>query len=130
MSNVIRLDGDLANYNAQLVTSVADDIPSQSDISQVDGPSQGSAAESFVAHVRTRAQELAAEVASVQTYVRENAEALTAAVTTLRDRDELSANEATQTTSLIESASSQTVGTSKDVGGKAGVRSVLPGVPQ
>ncbi|WP_279365387.1 hypothetical protein [Microbacterium testaceum] len=128
MSNVIRLDGDLANYNAQLVTSVADDIPSQSDICQVDGPSQGSAAESFVAHVRTRAQELAAEVASVQEYVRKNAQALATAVATLRERDELSAAVADQTASLIEAASTLATDTPSN-GGAAGVRSAL-GAPQ
>ncbi|WP_191966668.1 hypothetical protein [Microbacterium testaceum] len=128
MANVIRLDGDLANYNAQLVNSVSDDLPSPAAVSQVDGPSQGAAAAEFIGHLRTRAQELAAEVAAVQEYVRKNAQALTTAVATLRERDELSATEAAQTTSLIETASAPVAGASA-TGGAAGVRGAL-GVPQ
>jgi len=127
MANVIRLDGDLANYNAQLVTSVADDIPSPAVVSQVDGPSQGAAAAGFIGHLRTRSQELATEVAAVQEYVRKNAQALATAVTTLRERDELSAAAADQTTSLIESASAPVAGAA--TGGAAGVRGAL-GAPQ
>lgn len=132
MANVIRLDGDLANYNAQLVTSVASELPPQASVSQVDGPSQGATAADFMGHLRTRAQQLAVEVGRVQRYVHENAQALSSAVTTLRERDELSASEAAQTTSLIETAATAppVTGSAGSTGGAAGVRGVLPGVPQ
>ena len=130
MSNVIRLDGDLANYNAQLVTSVASELPPQASVSQVEGPSQGATAADFLRHLQGRAQELAKEVGNVQTYVRNNADALAAAVTTLRERDEMSAAEAAQTTTLIETASSAPTSAAGATGGAAGVRAALPGVPQ
>ncbi|MEX8059851.1 hypothetical protein [Microbacterium sp. 16-032] len=128
MANVIRLDGDLANYNAQLVTSVSNELPSQAVLSQVEGPSQGAAAAEFIGHLRMRAEELATRVGLVQEYVRLNAEALNAAVTTLRERDELSAAAADQTASLIETAVAPAANTPPS-GGAAGVRSAL-GVTQ
>jgi hypothetical protein len=132
MANVIRIDGDLANYNAQLVTSVASELPPQSSVSQVDGPSQGATAADLMRHLRTRAQQLAVEVGRVQKYVQDNAQALSSAVTTLRERDELSASEAAQTTSLIETAATTppVPGSAGAAGGAAGVRGALPGVPQ
>lgn len=130
MANVIRLDGDLANYNAQLVTSVASELPPQANVSQVDGPSQGATAADFLHHLQARAQELATEVGKVQAYVRDNADALAAAVTTLRERDELSASEAAQTTTLIETAASAPASVAGAAGGAAGARAALPGVPQ
>ncbi|AOX45625.1 MULTISPECIES: hypothetical protein [unclassified Microbacterium] len=100
----IGYEGDLPLHNSSTLTTSTDQLPSAAVIAMVEGNSTEVPAAAFTSHLEQRAQMLGMRIEEVRQYVQQNAEALAQAVTTLRDRDEMNASDATNALSLIDAA--------------------------
>ncbi|MCR2816343.1 hypothetical protein [Microbacterium jiangjiandongii] len=104
MGHVIDLDagGDIAAHNASTLQQVSAELPPSSAIVQVDGNRTEDAPDHFTARLETRSRAIAQRVETIRKFVAANAEALSNAVTALRESDQMSASAADQTAALID----------------------------
>ncbi len=104
MGHVIDLDGggDIAAHNASTLHEVSAELPSSSVITQIDGNRTEEAPDLFTERLRARSQAIAQRVEAIRAFVADNAEALSNAVTALRESDQLSASAADQTAAIID----------------------------
>ncbi|GEB45437.1 hypothetical protein QE418_001999 [Microbacterium testaceum] len=128
MGSVIRLDSEFVRANVSKVVQTSDELPAATIIGVVDGNGTEPAASQFTQLLRTRAETLGARVEEVRQYIAQNAAALSQAVQTLEERDEMNASDAQQVTAIIDAASTAPpagVSPGASAGGQAGVRGAL-----
>ncbi|MCR2784682.1 MULTISPECIES: hypothetical protein [unclassified Microbacterium] len=104
MAKVIDLDagGEVAAHNASTLQEVSAELPSPSVITQVDGNRTEEAPNRFTARLELRSEAISRRVEAIRAFVAANAEALSNAVTALRESDQLSASAAAQTAAIID----------------------------
>ena len=104
MGRVIDLDagGEVGAHNASTLHEVSTELPSPAVIAQVDGNRTEEAPDRFTARLEARSQAIAQRVEGIRAFVAANAEALSHAVTALRESDQLSASAADTTHALID----------------------------
>ena len=102
MVDVINVDGDVAKYNASKLNTSAGELPPATAVADVDGNRTEPAASAFTTQLRAQTGLLGSEIEGLRQFIADNAEALTHAVTTLRETDQMTASAADQATALID----------------------------
>jgi len=128
MGSVIDLDSEFVRSNVNKVVQTTEELPAATTIAIVDGNGTEPAASEFTDLLRTRAETLGARVEEVRQYIARNAAALSQAVQTLEERDEMNASDVQQVTAIIDAAATapaSSVSTGASAGGQAGVRGAL-----
>ncbi|MCY1716124.1 hypothetical protein OVA26_04070 [Microbacterium sp. SL62] len=124
----IGVDSEYVRSHVSNITHHNDALPTERVVANIDGNSTEPAASEFTDHLRQRAEALGARIELVRQYVAANAAALAQAVVALEEQDQMSATDARQAASLIDSASvAPQPGTAAGgfAGGQAGARGVL-----